>query len=408
MLNPALDKLRSASRAGSHKHRDRPKYAIVYDTLLTAIRRGEYAPDSKLPSEAELIERFCVSSTTVIRALRDLQVAGMVRRQRGSGSYVTSSTPVNLTPIGLILPELEPGSLFSTVQQILLSEAQKMGWHILIRQISMNESLEPVAQILEELRQGGIRGLFYLPLPARPGCSEVNEAVGRHCVEWRKPLVLLDRDIHPLHDRSQFDVVCSDNELGGFQIARHLIRDCGCRRIVFLYEGFEYPTMEARLEGIRSAVALSPEVRLEPCVGDCDDRDLLSGILEKYCPDAIACVSDKSAAKALRALVKMGVNVPRQIKLTGFDDTTTAALLTVPLTTVRQSPETIATQALNVMRQRLENRGLSALTISIACTLVIRDSTTVVSDSTDATKKSVKMTAVSKADTQNTASTELT
>ena len=135
--------------------------------------------------------------------------------------------------------------------------------------------------------------------------------------------------------------------------------------------------MEARLEGIRGAVALSPEVRLEVCAGDCDDRNLLTGILEKFRPDAIACVSDKSAAKALRTLFKIGVEVPRQIKLTGFDDTSTASLLPVPLTTVRQSPETIAMQALNVMHQRLKNRGLSALTISIACALVVRESTAV-------------------------------
>ncbi len=371
------DKLHGATLAKQQKRENQPKYAIVYEALLKAIRRGKYTPGGKLPSETELMEQFQVSRTTVIRALRDLQVAGMVCRQRGSGSYAANSQPVNLTPIGLILPELEPGSLFSVVQQILLSEAQKLGWHILIRRIDMDQLSESAAQILEDLRQGGMRGLFYLPLPIRPDCSKTNEAIGRHCVEWKNPLVLLDRDIHPLHDRSQFDVVCSDNELGGFQIGRHLIRDCSCRRIVFLYEGFEYPTMEARLEGIRSAVALSPEARLEVCAGDCDDRNLLTGILEKFRPDAIACVSDKSAAKALRTLINVGVNVPQQIKLTGFDDTATAALLAVPLTTVRQSPETIAMQALNAMRQRLENRGLSALTISIACALVVRESTAV-------------------------------
>lgn len=375
MPSATHDNLRSLAPKEQRKPGDRPKYAIVYEALQRSIRRGDYTPESKLPSEAELMEQFRVSRTTVIRALRDLQIAGLVRRHRGSGSYAAGANPVNLTPIGLILPDLESGSLFSTVQQILLSEAQTLGWQILIRKIAVGRSPESAAEILVDLHQGGIQGLFYLPLPVRPGSINFNDSVGRFCVDWKHPLVLLDRDIHLLHDRSRFDVVCSDNELGGFQIGRHLIRDCGCRRITFLYEGFEYSTMEARLEGIRSAVALSPKAQLKICAGDCDDQKFLTGILEEFHPDAIACVSDKSAAKVLRTLFKIGVDVPRQIKLTGFDDTSTASLLPVPLTTVRQSPETIAMQALNVMSQRLKNPGFSALTISIACELVVREST---------------------------------
>jgi LacI family transcriptional regulator len=92
-------------------------------------------------------------------------------------------------------------------------------------------------------------------------------------------------------------------------------------------------------------------------------------------PDGIACVNDLTAAKVMRTLLRAGVKIPKQIKLTGFDDTSTAALLSVPLTTVRQSPEAMAIQAITVMQQRLDRPDLPAITLSIACKLIAREST---------------------------------
>ncbi len=91
-------------------------------------------------------------------------------------------------------------------------------------------------------------------------------------------------------------------------------------------------------------------------------------------PDGIACVNDLTAAKVMRTLLRAGVKIPKQIKLTGFDDTSTAALLSVPLTTVRQSPEAMAIQAITVMQQRLDRPDLPAITLSIACKLIARES----------------------------------
>jgi LacI family transcriptional regulator len=366
----------AAVESGPPLRSNHPKYRAVYEALLRSIRRGEFPPGSKLPTETQLVEQFHVSRITVIRALRDLQAAGLVRRRRGSGSFIEGPRPSNLTAMGLIMPVLEPGSIFATVHQVLSREAQKQGWQIAFQEISDQEPPKPAADTLEDLFSRGIRGIFYLPLPVRAGWAEVNEAIARQCAGRKIPLVLLDRDIHHLHDRSGFDVIGSDNELGGFLAARHLL-ERGCRRIVFFSDSREHPTAEARLEGVRSAVALSAPASLEIASGDGDDQELIASILRNSKPDGIACVNDLSAAKVLRSLMKAGIKVPQQIKLTGFDDTSTAALLAVPLTTVRQSPEAMAIQAMNVMRQRLERPDLPAITLAIACAVVKRESTAV-------------------------------
>ena len=92
-------------------------------------------------------------------------------------------------------------------------------------------------------------------------------------------------------------------------------------------------------------------------------------------PDAIACVNDMTAAKVLRTLLSEGVSIPGQIKLTGFDDTVMSGLLSVPLTTVRQSPEAMAYHAAAIMQHRMDHPDIPAATLSIACSLVIRAST---------------------------------
>lgn len=66
-----------------------PLFAQVRDALRADILRGVLAPDARLPSESELIERFGVSRITVRQALSELQASGLVRTVNGKGSFVT-------------------------------------------------------------------------------------------------------------------------------------------------------------------------------------------------------------------------------------------------------------------------------------------------------------------------------
>ncbi|WP_326538648.1 UTRA domain-containing protein [Pseudorhodoferax sp.] len=63
-------------------------YSDIQDWLRTGIREGRWRAGDRLPSEAELCLQFSVSRMTVNRALRELQHAGLVRREQGRGSFV--------------------------------------------------------------------------------------------------------------------------------------------------------------------------------------------------------------------------------------------------------------------------------------------------------------------------------
>jgi len=73
---------------------DRPLSLQLADVLRREIRGGRRPPGSQLPTEAEFLERYKVSRTTVRAALQQLVNEGLVVTRKGYGSYVRERPPV--------------------------------------------------------------------------------------------------------------------------------------------------------------------------------------------------------------------------------------------------------------------------------------------------------------------------
>ena len=93
----------STSSPTKHKH------IQLFEELGRAIQKGEYIPGQRLPTEAELMHRFGVSRTTVTRTLRDLEHQGVIRRRRGSGTFVKEIQQAVAVQFGMIVHGVEPG-----------------------------------------------------------------------------------------------------------------------------------------------------------------------------------------------------------------------------------------------------------------------------------------------------------
>ena len=72
-------------------------YAQVKQHLKDELALGRYAPGALMPSEADLVARFGVSRMTVTRALRELQVEGLVERSQGVGTFAAQLHRVSST-----------------------------------------------------------------------------------------------------------------------------------------------------------------------------------------------------------------------------------------------------------------------------------------------------------------------
>jgi DNA-binding LacI/PurR family transcriptional regulator len=133
-----------------------------------------------------------------------------------------------------------------------------------------------------------------------------------------------------------------DNLQGGYDVTRHLL-GTGRRSIAFLgnasthypeffdrYRGYERALMEAR-------AATSSALQVDAITTEESGFQAASELLRRGAKfDAIVAASDLIAIGALRALADAGLEVPRQVAVTGFDDIPTASLTHPPLTTVMQ------------------------------------------------------------------------
>jgi GntR family transcriptional regulator len=73
-----------------------PKYLQIRTWLKELIQAGRYKPGEKLPSEIELSKMCDVNRNTLRQAISELVSEGFLRKEKGTGTFVSSSTPIAL------------------------------------------------------------------------------------------------------------------------------------------------------------------------------------------------------------------------------------------------------------------------------------------------------------------------
>ena len=100
----------------------------------------------------------------------------------------------------------------------------------------------------------------------------------------------------------------------------------------------------------------------------------ISELLKKHSEaTAVFCVCDMLALRVMQVAQHLGINIPRDLSVVGFDDIAAAELAIPPLTTVRQPNEEIASEAVKYLMNLLEN-GQENVSDVQPCRLVVRES----------------------------------
>jgi GntR family transcriptional regulator, arabinose operon transcriptional repressor len=353
-----------------------PKHEIIRQTLADAIASGKYEPGQRLPSESELVRTFAASRPTVNRALREMQMAGVIDRRAGSGSYVRADAAARGYTFGLLIPELGRTEIFEPICRGM-AEAQHGSHHVLLWGSSFGDEANMEQQASQACRQlvaKKVSGVFFAPMELTTQKDAINRGIAEMLDKAGVPVILLDRDLVSYPERSRYDLVGIDNRRAGYTITRHLIR-CGCRRLVFLGRPGSAPTVDARIAGHREAVSdANLELDAQVCRIDPDDHTLVKDILARLRPDGFVCANDFTAAHLLKTLTDLGVNVPDGIRMVGIDDVKYASLLSIPLTTIHQPCASMGAVAISAMLERLREPKLPPRDILLNFELVVRES----------------------------------
>jgi LacI family transcriptional regulator len=243
------------------------------------------------------------------------------------------------------------------------------------------EDLDPVTtlgnaeKICDQFIQRKVAGVFFASFEHMAQCDTTNIRLVNRLREAGITVVLLDRDMSPFPLRTDLDLVGIDNFQGGYILAQHLLK-LGCRRLGFVAVPFSAPTVKSRLAGAREAML---EANMEVPrdffqVGNPEDPKFVRLVAAGRTKDAIICGNDYTAAVLIRSLHNIGVNVPGSLRVVGFDDVHYATLVSPPLTTMHQPCREIATMAFKSMLSRIADPTITARTILLTPTLVVRES----------------------------------
>ena len=175
--------------------------------------------------------------------------------------------------------------------------------------------------------------------------------------------------------------VRAQQETGARRLAEFLI-EAGHVRIGFIGAAVPWAVVEQRLAGFRTAMRraglrVDPDLILLEATYQARDGEIPARRLleSKNPPTAIMCATDLLAAGAMRAARTLGLDVPRDVAVTGFNDFEFSEYLQPPLTTVRVPAYEMGRTAATMLISAIEDRAPSEQTAVFPTELVLRGST---------------------------------
>ncbi len=247
--------------------------------------------------------------------------------------------------IGLLIPDIQ-NSFFTLVVRGVEDEALSRGYHLFL--CNTDEDPEREDEYITELAKKRVDGLMVAPSARR------ESHVGR-LLDEGVPFVFVDRDVEGV----DADVVSVDNRAGMRLIAEHLV-GLGHRRIAIISGPLDKASGYERHLGLRDALA-DLGVALEDSLvrfgdfrttgGRAGARELL-GLSPP--PTALVTANNQMTLGALLTINEMGLGVPDDISVVGFDDPEWAPLTGPPLTTLAQPTYEMGVRAAKMLLDRIE------------------------------------------------------
>ena len=358
-----------------------PLYQVIMQDLTEKIERGDWQKGEAISTEAELERQYAVSNITVRRALNELGQRGLIVRIKGKGSFVSEGLPAadtavqgvaNSRVISLIVPfDSSTGSAMHIIRG--LTECIN-GSGFMVNVVNSKSDKELEREMLLSCWRDSAGIIFY------PITAQCNMDILCMMAAAKYPVVIIDKNLGQL----PFCCIESDNLGGSYAITEYLIRK-GHSNIAFVnHTPIEYTTsMTNRFHGYVSALS---DNGIDLCVENIfSDYNALA---KKYCPNAyrdlqennglvdsfeefyrmliqklldrkvtaVFSTHDGLAADLIKIAPLMGVKIPSDLSVVGFDNLLFSAHLAVPLTTVNQNLHEMGYKAGMVLIGGLDQR----------------------------------------------------
>ncbi|WP_256758946.1 GntR family transcriptional regulator [Cohnella sp. WQ 127256] len=334
-----------------------PKYLQLKEEILSWIASGRYRPGDKLPSENELAEQFSLSRQTVRQSIGELVQEGWLAREQGKGTFVNRKSAErrissgNRT-VGLITTSISD-YIFPSIVRGVEAALKDKGYRLLLSSTDNRKDRE--RECLEIMLSHSVCALIVEPTKSAEGNPNFDNylAIEDHGI----PMLMINESYPDLDCPS----VRVDDDAGGLMAASYVL-ELGHQRIAGFFKTDD-------LQGVRRMkgfIRACREHHISPDGGkivrysteDKSERPqqmLRELLLSDEPPTAIVCYNDQLAVSMLDTVRDLGLRIPEDLSVIGYDDSFLATATEIKLTTIEHPKSGLGEHAANLLIAQLEN-----------------------------------------------------
>jgi len=334
---------------------------------------------SKRVTIYDLAKILDVSTATVSRALNDHKsikesTKDRIRAAANEYGYRTNKFAVNLSKqksntIGVIVPRLN-SYFMSTVLSGIEKVANEVGYNLIISQSFESQAKEKMNA--KTLFDSGVDALLVSL------ASETNDY--EHFTIYKNrniPLLFFDRT----QDLTSCPSILIDNKTAGYEATDHLISR-GCRNILHISGNLQRNVYKDRFQGYLNAlknydIIYGSEYHIETDLESNNIESTINHIQNLQKIDGIFISNDTFAVHVIKGLLKAGYDIPKDIKIIGFNNDPVSEVISPNLTTIDYPGYEMGVLAgqsiINHLKGNINIK--SAETILLKHKLIIREST---------------------------------
>lgn len=328
-----------------------PLYYQLKTWIEEQIEQGNYQKDDKIPTEAEFVELTGLTRPTIRQAIENLVNKGYLVRKRGLGTFVinqTFETPKQ-NIVGILVNFVGSGYAYELIRGAS-DEAARENFSVLLG--NTDDSYIRAEFHADRFIEHDVSGIIFVSTAAP---DEKNRMLVEKLLHKNIHVIVVDRQIPGL----EIDTVTTDNFRGAYEITKHLIEK-GHRKIaVMCYTAFN--TSRQRLAGYKKALE-DANIPIDPSIIFTSNER----ITEEHCVEyakiilsqkqkftAIFSGDDASAYVINSVAQKMGIKIPDDLSMVGYDDFPNTNFHPLELTTVHQPIREMGQKAMELLIKRI-------------------------------------------------------
>jgi DNA-binding LacI/PurR family transcriptional regulator len=346
-----------------------PQYFQLQTWLIEQIEQGVFKASDKIPTEEELVQITGLARATIRQAIQNLVNMGYLERKRKLGTFVRNGSVdvEKRTIVGLLVPDIRRGYAPELARGAEDEAARNKHSMILC---STDDLFVKADFHSDRLIENGVSGVICVPTAAS---DEQNRRIVDKFIRKNIPVVLADRTIPGL----EIDYVTTDNFDGGYEITRYLVEQ-GHRKIGVVFSSL-FSTERLRYEGYKKALT-DHHIPIDPSIIIIDNGPFIPNRYFQYArkllkqADKITAIfagHDRIALQFYSAAKEMGIAIPDDISLVGYDDLN---FTTIKLTTMHQPIYEMGQESMKLMMSRIQGSDREVKQIELKSYLVERGS----------------------------------